>query len=340
MTYTDDHAVLPAKNILMGIAVICAVLFFLNVLAAHLDAAVGRPGPARAVRGAARPDLAGHRPAVPGRPDRGGQGGAVHRAEHRRHPGGVRPRGRRGRAVHQPGRRCRRGAAATAGSADRRRCRWSTRKLVAPDLRADSSRSAPTTPSRRCSTSTATRSTDEKRALVLGVRELDQNGITAARPELVQPAHRLHPRQRRDRGVRQPAPRGQHAPKPRGDPVGRGPGGQPGRAVQAVPRRVREPGLLRRAEPRLLDRRQGRRLARRRARPRQRRREGEDGRRRRRPRRTTATAASRSAASSARCCTPCGSATRTSCCRSGSTTTARSSTTASRSSGWRSSRRG
>ena len=31
MTYTDDHAVLPAKNILMGIAVICAVLFFLNV---------------------------------------------------------------------------------------------------------------------------------------------------------------------------------------------------------------------------------------------------------------------------------------------------------------------
>ena len=31
MTYTDDHAVLPAKNILMGIAVICAILFFLNV---------------------------------------------------------------------------------------------------------------------------------------------------------------------------------------------------------------------------------------------------------------------------------------------------------------------
>jgi len=31
MTYTDDHAVLPAKNILMGIAFICAVLFFLNV---------------------------------------------------------------------------------------------------------------------------------------------------------------------------------------------------------------------------------------------------------------------------------------------------------------------
>ncbi len=31
MTYTDENAVLPAKNILMGVAVICAVLFFLNV---------------------------------------------------------------------------------------------------------------------------------------------------------------------------------------------------------------------------------------------------------------------------------------------------------------------
>ena len=31
ITYTDDHAVLPAKNILLGISVICAVLFFLNI---------------------------------------------------------------------------------------------------------------------------------------------------------------------------------------------------------------------------------------------------------------------------------------------------------------------
>ncbi len=31
MTFTDDHAVLPAKNILLGIAVITALLFFLNV---------------------------------------------------------------------------------------------------------------------------------------------------------------------------------------------------------------------------------------------------------------------------------------------------------------------
>ncbi|MDN4163567.1 UPF0182 family membrane protein [Nocardioides abyssi] len=31
MSYTDENAVLPAKNILMGIALVCAVLFFLNV---------------------------------------------------------------------------------------------------------------------------------------------------------------------------------------------------------------------------------------------------------------------------------------------------------------------
>lgn len=31
MNFTDDHAVLPAKNILLGIAVVCAILFFVNV---------------------------------------------------------------------------------------------------------------------------------------------------------------------------------------------------------------------------------------------------------------------------------------------------------------------
>jgi uncharacterized protein len=31
MSYTDDNAVIPAKNILLGIAAVCAVLFFLNI---------------------------------------------------------------------------------------------------------------------------------------------------------------------------------------------------------------------------------------------------------------------------------------------------------------------
>ena len=54
MTYTDEHAVLPAKNILMVIALICAVLFFANVWRRTWLLPVGRPGAARAVRDPAR----------------------------------------------------------------------------------------------------------------------------------------------------------------------------------------------------------------------------------------------------------------------------------------------
>ena len=43
------------------------------------------------------------------------------------------------------------------------------------------------------------------RSLVLGVRELRPDRHHAQPAELDQPPHRLHPRQRRDRGVRQPA---------------------------------------------------------------------------------------------------------------------------------------
>ncbi len=70
-------------------------------LAPHLDAAVARSRPPRAVGRPARPDLARHRPAVPGRPDRGGQGSAVHQGEHRRDQSGVRPGGRQRRGLHQ-----------------------------------------------------------------------------------------------------------------------------------------------------------------------------------------------------------------------------------------------
>ena len=62
------------------------------------------------------------------------------------------------------------------------------------------------------------------RALVLGVRELDQTGSARRRPQLVQPAHRLHPRQRHHRGVRQPATRRRRLRGHR-DPVGRGSAG-------------------------------------------------------------------------------------------------------------------
>ena len=54
MTYTRDHAVLPSKNILMFIAVICAVLFFANIVPAHLAAPGCRARAVRDLGGAAR----------------------------------------------------------------------------------------------------------------------------------------------------------------------------------------------------------------------------------------------------------------------------------------------
>ena len=104
------------------------------------------------------------------------------------------------------------------------------------------------------------------RALVLGVRELDQSGRRPRRPELVEPAHRVHARQRDDRGVRQPAPGGQPG---RGDehPLGRGPADRGRAAGTERARRLRVTGLLRRAEPGLLRGGQGAGGLRRRARP-------------------------------------------------------------------------
>ena len=58
MTYTDDNAVLPAKNILMFIARHLRGAVLRQRLAAHLAAALGRPRPARGVGDPARPDLA------------------------------------------------------------------------------------------------------------------------------------------------------------------------------------------------------------------------------------------------------------------------------------------
>ena len=56
-------------------------------VAPHLDAAVGRAGAARAERRAARHDLAGRRPAVPGQAERARPGGAVHRGATSTPPG-------------------------------------------------------------------------------------------------------------------------------------------------------------------------------------------------------------------------------------------------------------
>ena len=92
ITYTDDHAVLPAKNILLGIAVICAVLFFLNIW--RRTWTLPSVGLALLVLSAILLGMIwpGIVQAFQVRPDRAGQGGAVHREQHRRDPRGLRHR--------------------------------------------------------------------------------------------------------------------------------------------------------------------------------------------------------------------------------------------------------
>ena len=94
--------------------------------------------------------------------------------------------------------------------------------------------------------------------MVLGVRELDQSGISEGDRNW----SNLHTVYTHGNGViaafaNQRGP--DNSPGAGGDPVRRGAAGRRGPAPVAVPRRLREPRLLRRGQPRLLDRRQDRR---------------------------------------------------------------------------------
>ena len=267
MTYTDDHAVLPAKNILMGIAVICAVLFFLNVWRrTWLLPSVGLALLALSaiLLGLIWPGIVQQFQVKPSEADKEAPYIATNIEATR---GGVRPRRRAT-------------SSSTRSNAVGRRpaqlARWPARPsstpLVDPQLVRQTFEQNQQV---RAYYSVADvldvdRYTIEgiDRALVLGVRELDQSGIARRRPELVEPAHRLHARQRRHRGVRQPARRPTTRPSATDDPVGRGPADR-ARTPQAQHALggYETPGLLRRAEPGLLDRRQAAGRLRRRARP-------------------------------------------------------------------------
>ncbi len=204
ITYTDENAVLPAKSILMGIALICAVLFFLNVW--RRTWLLPSMGLALLVLSAILLGLIwpGHDPAVPGQAQRGGPRVGVHLEEHRGHPSGVRHRRggrvqaadrradrRRGRPRHRPERQL--GAAGRpAAGAPRVRAEPAGPRLL---LRGRRARRGPLR--------------DQRRRPGAGARRARARPGPAQqrRPELAQPAHRLHARQRRDRGVRQPARR-------------------------------------------------------------------------------------------------------------------------------------
>ena len=64
--FTDVNAVLPAKNILIGIALICAVLFFANIVVRNILLPAGALGAAGRQRRRHRRHLPGLHPAVPG----------------------------------------------------------------------------------------------------------------------------------------------------------------------------------------------------------------------------------------------------------------------------------
>ena len=232
-------------------------------LAPHLAAALGRGGALRAVGHHPGPDRAVGRPGHPGQPQRAGPRGSLPREEHRGHPSGLHARPGRGGAVrrHAAGRR--------------RSARGPRRDHVVgapgrpegrqPDVPAPAAGPALLLGGRRARRRPL-------RARRQGPR--DRAGRARARPgrhrggqpDLGQPAHRLHPRQRRDRGVRQPASGGRRAPVPQ-HPVGRGPGGRPGRPVEPLSRWLRVARLLRRDEPHLQHRRQPSRRQADRARP-------------------------------------------------------------------------
>ena len=109
VSYADANAVLPAKNILMIIALICALLFFGNVIRPGWMLPVLGLRPADPVGDPDRRDLAGDRAAVPGQAVGGRQGAPLHRAQHRSHPAGVRHRQGRPDAVLRGDDRLRRG---------------------------------------------------------------------------------------------------------------------------------------------------------------------------------------------------------------------------------------
>ena len=252
ITYTDDHAVLPAKNILLGISVICAILFFLNiwrrtwtlpsvglallVLSAVLLGMIW-PGIVQAFQ--VRPtEQDKERPYIANNIASTREGYDIQDVDLTEYTGtGV-------------------------GSDDQATVLADTASvpLVDPQLVHQAFEQIQQVRSYYSVSDVLDvdrydiEGTD--RALVLGSARARPAGSARRRPQLVQPPHRLHPRQRHHRGVRQPTA-GRRRRRGHRDPVGRGPAGEPERAVRGH-RRLREPGLLRRAEPRLLHRRQGR----------------------------------------------------------------------------------
>ena len=178
MTYTRDNAVLPSKNILMFIAVICAVLFFANIVRRTWLLPGRRAGAVRDLGRAARRRLAGPDAAVPGQARRAGQGGVVHREEHPGDPLRVRPRRHHGQRV----RRADPALADPAAAPTRRRCPasgWSTRSW-SPTPSSSCSRCAATTACPQVLDVDRYPVDGQERDVVVAARELNLEGLPDA----------------------------------------------------------------------------------------------------------------------------------------------------------------
>ena len=261
ITYTDDNAVLPAKAILMGIALICAVLFFLNVwrrtwllpsmgLALLVLSAIllGLIWPGIVQQFQVRPSEADKEsPYISKNIEATRAAYDIDSVEEYKLPAGTaRP------TVLDD-------ATATSVKA---RCRWSTRSWCTCTFEQNQQ-------VRGYYSVADVLDVDHyeingvDRALVLGARELDQSALDGD----VQNWLNLHTvythgndviaayaNQRDDQDA---PPRRQRHQRRRQDPVGAGQPVRPGRP-RAGRRRLRDPRLLRREQPRLLRGRQGR----------------------------------------------------------------------------------
>ena len=257
MTYTDDHAVLPAKNILIGHRgdLRGAVLRSTSGGAPGCCPSVGL---ALLVLSAILlgDDLAGHRAAVPGqaRPSRtrrrrtSRRTSQATRAAYDLEDIDVSEYDADGPALTA--------AAAQTPTPTRRRHPAGRPAAGARDLRADPAGARLLLASPTCSTSTATTIDGTRpRARARRPRAATRAACPTTPAELVQPAHRLHPRQRHDRGVRQPARRRRTSRSNNdGEPVApRRTCRRPGEISDVQPdRKYRAADLLRRAQPRLL----------------------------------------------------------------------------------------
>ena len=198
MNYTDENAVLPAQDILICIAIICAVLFFANVWRrTWLLLGVG-PGAAGAVRDPARmiwPGVVQQFQVDPTEADKEAPyiGANIEATRAAYHLGDIEVQDYTSTDLSNPTSASvlAQTASAPAGGPPS----WCTR----PSSRC--SRCAPTT---RCHV------LDVDRYTIDGARTARWCSACASstrrhqrrRPQLVEPAHRLHPRQRRDRRVR------------------------------------------------------------------------------------------------------------------------------------------